>query len=83
MFLQTNTHPVVSAGDAAEEHKVGDEETHAQMEVDAVACSLYGAAEAEGQNTQKQTDQRQNQAHASDHHQPERVLEEQTERDDG
>lgn len=43
----------MSAGDAAEEDEVGDEEARAQMEVDAVACSLYGAAEAEGQNTQK------------------------------
>lgn len=56
----SHTHLVVSAGDAAEEDEVGDEEARAQVEVDAVTCSLYGAAEAEGQDAQKQTDQRQN-----------------------
>ncbi len=54
-----DTHLVVSARDPAEEDEVCDEETDAQMEVDAGPGSLDGAAELERQDTEKQTDQRQ------------------------
>ncbi len=50
----------MSAGDPTEEDQVCDEETDAQMEMNAGPGSLDGATELERQDTEKQTDQRQN-----------------------
>ncbi len=50
----------MSTGDPAEKDEVCNEETDAQMKMNTVSGSLDGAAEQECQDTEKQTDQRQN-----------------------
>ena len=68
------SYPVLRAGDAGEEDKVGDEEADAEVEVDGVAGALDGAEQGEGEDAEEQAHQRQGQAHPGDHPQLELVL---------
>ncbi len=59
-------HLILCAGDAHEEHKVGDEEADAEVQVDGVACALDGPHEVKCDNADEEADQRQRQPHQCD-----------------
>lgn len=59
-------HLILSAGDAHEEHEVGDEEADAEVQVDGVACALDGSHQVKCGNADEEADQRQWQSHPCD-----------------
>lgn len=66
-LCEAAVHLILCAGDAHEEHKVGDEEADAEVQVDGVACALDGSHEVKRDNADEEADQRQRQSHQCDH----------------
>ncbi len=54
---------ILCAGDAHEEHKVGDEEADAEVQVDGVACALDGPHKVKCHDADEEADQRQRHSH--------------------
>lgn len=57
---------IFCAGDAHEEHKVGDEEADAEVQVDGVACALDRSHQVKSDDADEEADQRQWQSHPCD-----------------